>query len=171
MSLTRSPPLPSLRRMQRRGERKEGREEKKNNAEIMRISKKFLEGGVCLILITKTIHPRWLSSLPLSLPPLHLPPGAQTLKGERRAPGVTARVKRSQRKSPNVMFDSGFFESSQGGAQDLGQGLRVCRSPGHTIFPFALASSLRLKPQQCTWEGNLLSWVLSSLDKKLGAEN
>lgn len=42
---------------ERRKEEEEEKKKTKNNAGIMRISKKFL-GGVCLILITKTIHPQ-----------------------------------------------------------------------------------------------------------------
>lgn len=171
MSLTRSLPLPSLVCAQGRGERKEGRRTgggKKNNAEIMRISKKFLGG------VFNFNHQDYPSSVALISPHLYSPRSSLRCietKEERRAPGVTARVKGHGDKVQMWCLTQAFFESSQGGAQDSGQGLRVCRSPGHAIFPFPLASSPRLKPQRCTWEGNLLSRALSSLDKKLGAEN
>lgn len=162
MSLTRSLPLPSLVCAEER--REQGG---KNNAEIMRISKKFLGG------VFNFNHHDYPSSVALIPPPLCCPvspPGVWKWRWTASTWSDSA-CKGHTDKVQMWCLTQAFSESSQGGAQDSGQGLRVCRSPGHTIFPFPLASPLRLKPQQCTWEGNLLSWVLSSLDKKLGAEN
>lgn len=82
--------------MQRRVERKEGR--KKNNAEIMRISKKFLGG------VFNFNHQDYPSSVALISPhhpflSLFLSPRCIEMKGNSGAPGVTARVKVTETKS------------------------------------------------------------------------